>query len=116
MGMKDFDYKQFLLEKGERVGLGVAAAFGALLIVFGLVSGLSGGSASGTQAQIDKERTSAKNRIDIAAPNPEDANKDQKELAAQVTFDELDPSKFRPPYTYFTPSSIEDTKRRNPEI
>jgi hypothetical protein len=116
MAMKDFDFKQFLLEKGERVGLGVAAGFMVLLLIFGLVNGLSGGSATGTQAELDKARTSAKNLIDTATPNPEDATKDAALLVAEVQFDPLDPDKYRVANNFFTPSSIEDTKRRNPEI
>src|SRR5439155_18858428 len=114
--LKDFDFKQFMIEKGERVGLGVAGAVMALLLVFGFVKLLSGGTASGTKAAIDEKKTRAKSKIDTSTPPPADAEKDAKELMVQVNFESLDPDDFRPPYPLLMPSSVEDTKRRSPQI
>ena len=36
MNLKEFDAKQFLLEKGERVGLGVAVTLMVLMLIFSL--------------------------------------------------------------------------------
>jgi hypothetical protein len=36
MSLKEFDYKQFLLEKGEQVGLGVAVTLMVLMLIFNL--------------------------------------------------------------------------------
>ena len=36
MNLKEFDYKQFMLEKGERVGLGVAVSLMVLMLIFSL--------------------------------------------------------------------------------
>jgi hypothetical protein len=116
MGIKEFDFKQFFLEKGEKVGLGVAAAFMGLLLLSGFVSALTSGTASGTSADIEGKRKTAKNAIDSATPNSEDMKIDEKELAAQVSFDQLNPDEYRLANAFFTPSSIEDIKRRNPEI
>ena len=52
MKLKDFDYKQFLIQKGERVALGVAVGLMAMMI---LVSGLTtvfGGSSAGSNTSI----------------------------------------------------------------
>lgn len=44
MAMKDFDFKQFMLEKGERVGLGIAGGVALLLVVLCMMSVLRAGS------------------------------------------------------------------------
>src|SRR5262245_12967615 len=116
MAIKDFDFKQFLLHHGERVGIGVAGCILALLLVFGVAKVFSAGSPGRTATEINTKRATAKNRIDTS---PVDANAgavDVKTIMTQVNFDPVDPDNYRPDYPFFTPSSVEDTKRRNPEI
>src|SRR6516165_537786 len=36
----DFDFKQFMLQKGERVGLGVAGGLAVVLLIWGVWAGL----------------------------------------------------------------------------
>ncbi len=47
LSLKDFDYKQFLIQKGERVALGIAVALMAMMVLIsGIKTAFGGGSAS----------------------------------------------------------------------
>src|SRR5262245_28021356 len=61
----DFDFKQFMLQKGERVGLGVAAAFAAVLILLGIWAGLG---KSSPQPDIDKNATTLNRKVGGTRP------------------------------------------------
>ena len=37
INFKEFDYKQFLMEKGEHVGLGVAVGLMVLMLIWSLI-------------------------------------------------------------------------------
>ena len=57
MALKDLDWKQFLRDKGERIGLGVAVGLAVLMIVFYLLlgNGVLGQSTSKTAGDIKKK-------------------------------------------------------------
>lgn len=116
MTIKDFDFKQFFLEKGERIGLGVCAAFMALLLVGGVIKAVTAGSPSKTAGVVKTKAEGAKQRIDLSRPDPSDFEKDKKELAAQIIFDPIDPDAVRPANDLFVSTSVEDKKRRAPEV
>ncbi len=78
LNLKEIDYKQFLLEKGERVGVGVAVALMVLLIVFGLLwpsHGFFSGSPVEKAGELDKASKSIEDglRNPNNKPGPNDA-------------------------------------------
>ncbi len=57
--LKEIDFKQFLLEKGERVGIGVAVAVMLLLVILGLLS-----IRAGSPVEKEKALTDVAQRVD----------------------------------------------------
>src|SRR5262245_24102792 len=109
MAKKSFDVKQFLLHKGERVGLGVAVGVAALLLLMGLLGGLSAKSP-------DKEISAAANGLKAKLINPAPP--------PDGTFPKYEPkvwvpgvpvAKFEMP-PWYDPAVVGDIKKRNPPI
>src|SRR4051812_26451081 len=75
------DFKQMLLEKGERVGLAVAAGIMVLLLVVGAYGGLSRESPSETTAEIS---SNAKNIQETLDRHLSDDEKKQVKLTPDV--------------------------------
>jgi hypothetical protein len=115
MGMKDFDFKQFMLQRGEWVGVGVAVAIMLPALVIGAQKALTSGSASTNAAEVERLAKDAKSRIDRSVP-PADADKPPDETNLQVRTDKVDAEKYAIESPWFWPSSIEDTKRRAPPV
>lgn len=65
MNLKEFDYKQFLLEKGERVGLGVAVTLMVLMLIYSLFMP-SKGFFSGSSSKNAETLTSGSKQLDNA--------------------------------------------------
>src|SRR5437773_6729148 len=110
MALKDFDFKQFMLDKGERVALAAAGFFMALLVIFGLIiNGLGSGSASANAEDLTKLRSTADNAFKQSRPTPDVANVDPDLLRAGK-LDPLDPMAFLAMNPFFVALQTEDTK------
>jgi hypothetical protein len=85
MAMKDFDYKKFLLEKGERVGLIAAAVLAVLLLVTSLLlpphGFFSGSSVQNAKALRDP---TANLENQLLTRKPADADKPPKEAVELI--------------------------------
>jgi hypothetical protein len=71
MNLKDFDYKQFLLEKGEQVGLGIAVALMVLMLLFSLFMpsrGFFSGSPSEKAKPLEEGSKSLQNALNTLQP------------------------------------------------
>ena len=103
-----FDYKQFLLEKGERFGLVVAVVLTVLLIVLGVMTGLK---KSSPLPQLQTNTKDLDNRV-LNAPVPVDKNP----LTTPPRFlADLDPGPTAT-YEWMPRKNWEDNKRHNPRI
>jgi hypothetical protein len=115
MKLKDFDYKQFLIQKGERVALGVAVALMSMMI---LVSGLTtvfGGSSAGSNTREIKDLADqAAKKLQTSAPpaNHSDLPGDIKEVEVAL----IDPESLACQNLYFDRSSDPDRKWRRPTV
>src|SRR5262245_60735845 len=59
----EFDWKNFLLQKGEKVGLGVAVGIMALFLVFGIKHIFSGSTPSANAEALNKKTKAAQDLI-----------------------------------------------------
>src|SRR5258707_9685286 len=118
MAMKDFDWKKFLLERGERVGLYVAGGIAVLLLLFNLFmpgKGFFSGSPSANAN--DLKTRSAKGRDAINNARPDEAlSKVNLEHTKSVTFSILPPDEFRTLLDLFAPKPVDQSKRLAPEV
>lgn len=113
---KEFDYKKFLLEKGEIVGIGVAGAVMALLLIGGVFKSM-GASPSKNATRVAAAATAKKSALDN--PNnrlPASYKVFPSDLVAAVNPRPLDPDQFALPNPWFKTSALEDTKWREPPI
>jgi hypothetical protein len=70
MALKDVNFKQLLIEKGERIGLMAAGAIAALLVVcFVLMSALSGSSPSQNTEKLNEAHKKAQNAYQVSRPD-----------------------------------------------
>jgi hypothetical protein len=112
-----FDVKQFLLQKGERVGLYVAAGLGALLLLLGLKSAL-GSSAGYNEQQLKAAISSAQSRM-ARTPSTDEAaeiSRVDPKLDRSVKFDSVRVDPFAETLAFFQPFLDDDTKRRAPKL
>jgi hypothetical protein len=116
MSMKDFDAKQFLLQKGERVGLGVALGLMVLLIVFSLFippNGLFSGSPVEKAESLSKVTTDVQNQLRTNRPG--DNDKPGKAELIQFVSKSLDPHDYEVE-TLFQPRRPDNPNRRPPTL
>ncbi|HEV3263386.1 MAG TPA: hypothetical protein VG013_41505 [Gemmataceae bacterium] len=114
LNLKDIDYKQFFLEKGERVGLWVGIALMVLLLAVGARMAWSSTRAdnAGKIKKLAQDKQGAIDRSKI----PEERKlvpQDLQEAANPKLVDSHDYPADRP---WFYGSSLEDTKWRQPAI
>lgn len=114
MAMKDFDFKSFLLNRGELLGLGLAVVLAAVFLMMGSKGFVTSGPGATVQS-IQKKSQEATARIEQSTP-PETLGQVSPELLRNLAVDELDPQRFRLAQNLFTTTPVEDTKRRNPEV
>jgi hypothetical protein len=119
MARGNFDFKKFMLEKGERVGLWTAVGFMVLLIVFSLFmpgSGFLSGSQSANADTLKKKNEAARARIRSASP-PADLGKIPAELSTdQASQTLVAVAPFRGSGDSFYPHPPDNSKRRMPRI
>jgi hypothetical protein len=115
MAMKDFDWKKFMVEKGERVALAVAGFIALLLIVLNVKSIFSAGPAKNADALKRKTQTL---RDQLASNRPKDSDLPEKsdDLMRSFAFTYInDPSRYQVA-TLFPASGRVDDKRLQPEL
>jgi hypothetical protein len=105
--------QQLALEKGERVGLAVAAAVMVLFLGYGVWTGLR---ASSPEDTIKKATDQLALRIESARPTEEDRKKakEEKPLGDWIKLDRFD--QYVSGGAWFDPAAGGDTKRRNPTV
>lgn len=112
--MKDFDFKQLMLQKGEKIGLYVGLGVMALLLLFGGISSVKSDSPASVASVIQGKATAVLNHIDNdPAKSAEDISPEMKE---KVTAPSVPPEKFPIKSPYYITNSMEDAKRRNPDV
>jgi hypothetical protein len=118
MAIKDFDAKQFMLEKGERVGLGVALFLMVLLIIVSLFlpsRGFFSGSPKEKAEVLEKNAAAAQSALRSSQPGDDDKPKDPKPFLASIKEFEAVPDQDYQIAGLFAPSRLGPSKRRQPE-
>jgi hypothetical protein len=113
--VKDIDWKQFFLQRGEWLGLGIALAITLPVFFIGAKKALFSGSAAANANEVSTLTNNAKQAIQRSTPLP---GTDQAPADSNVVinFNPADPATFATGTEWFIPSSIEDTKRRKPDV
>src|SRR5262249_31901984 len=112
----DIDWKNLLLQKGEKIGFGVALVVLILFMVFG-VKGMFSGSPPANAKALD-DITSNKKQL-LASNKPRDMNQfevDPSLMTTQATLDPINPDQYRESVAYYIPFAPGDTRRREPKI
>jgi hypothetical protein len=113
--LKDFDYKQFFLQRGEWIGLGVVLLIVLPVMTSGLIKAFSAGSPAGKARDFNALTKSAEARIAASVP-PKDADKMPTEFDKSLELAKVNPEPYHQERPFFVNSEIEDTKRRRPDI
>src|SRR5438105_656308 len=113
MAKPNIDFKKLLLEKGEKIGLGVAVGFMLLLLIFGLFmpdKGFFSGSPSVNAGKLKTESGRVKDRMAKAEPDPSirPVPDDVKNIG---TAKPIPPELYASANDYFHDSGIDQTKR-----
>lgn len=117
MNLKEFDAKQFLLEKGERVGLGIAVTLMVLMLVFSLFmpsKGFFSGSPAKNAEVLEQGSKQLQNALNSAQPTERDLPGKASELIA------LDTTRLKADFyedlVWFEPTRSDNPARRPPTI
>jgi hypothetical protein len=122
MAKINFDYKQFLLQKGERVGLYGAAGLAVLFIVLGVIMlvGSKGSLSAGANANTLKDEAKKKDNLMQTNKPSEQKLKELTEIDPKLQRKEintrLDPSLAALSTELFTPLEGLNEHRREPRI
>src|SRR5216683_2347528 len=115
MKMKDFEFKQFFLQKGEKVGLWVCVGVMALLVVLMIKDVAAGPSASGNAEELKALADKGKKTISSSLPDatvkavPEAIQKADSPQPVQEGLYVIDRS-------FFDGGATEDRKWRSPSV
>ena len=112
--VKDIDWKQFFLQRGEWLGVGIALAITLPVFFIGAKKAVFSGSADANAREVAGLTQSAQTRIKTSKPT-EGTDKPPPESNVLISFAGADPEQFQTD-PWFIASSIEDTKRRRPEV
>jgi hypothetical protein len=118
MSRKDFDFKQFLLEKGEQVGLGVAVTLMVLMLIWSLFVPPHG-FFSGSPAAKARELNQSTEQLETAlrSNQPKESDLPQQREGKLIDLDTTPLlSDNYPTGTWFEPRMKEDKLRRPPKI
>lgn len=119
MNLKEFDAKQFLLEKGEQVGLGIALTIMVLMLIFSLFMP-SQGFFSGSPAAMAEPLTKGTEKLERdlrSRPLPDKYKPaDTKGRLIDLDTDPLQPYLYRMTGSLFEPAAPENPNRQPPEI
>lgn len=119
MSLKEFDAKQFLLEKGEQVGLGIALTLMVLMLIFSLFMPSKGFFSGSPAAKAEPMNQGAKDLQNaLATRQPPDNYKAPETKGRLIDLDTaaLDPRFYEMTGYLFTPTERENPDRRPPEI
>jgi hypothetical protein len=119
MAMKDFDFKGFMLKRGEWVGLGVAVVIVIPLILTGVSKAVQfmGGPSANTH-RLKNESDAALSRINLSRPDPgtEDTPQEIVTLIDHVSNDRVNVNSYLNETPFFFVTALEDSKRRMPSV
>jgi len=111
---KDFNFKQFMLQKGERVGLGGAAGIMVLLVAAGGYATFKSEDPNKVAKEIENKRNAVDNNLHSReASTPAELS---EELRQAVLVPIVPPEKYPAETPVFTLNSMEDTKKLNPTV
>jgi hypothetical protein len=122
MAIRDFDFKQFLLQKGERVGVGLAGFVAVALIITSLFwpgRGLFSGSPGANASSLKSKAASVHQRQMTATP--QDADKPSKDeslatkLAEQFNVERFDLGPLQVA-SMFEPNALDTSRRLSPVV
>lgn len=115
MALKGFDWKQFLLTKGEKIGLGIFGVVGLALLTLGLINVNTADSPEGKKAAMAKLNKDVDGKY--AAAEPTDSDKPAKDRAklAYAEFKAIPASGYQTD-PYFTDEAVAPPKRQQPKI
>jgi hypothetical protein len=118
MNFKDFKGKEFLVEKGERVGLGVALFLMIVLIITSLFippNGFFSGSPSDKADSLKNDTTGVENKLRSNKPGPNDQPGDPRDklIALETQPISLDPYRVT---SFFEAQQAGSSSRRPPEL
>src|SRR5262249_5620244 len=114
MAKPKIDFKQLLLEKGEKYGLIAGAAIMVLLIVWGVMTAMGSASTDGRAKALNDKSANLKktvnNKSSGETPKPLEQN-----LMGEIVFDRIPPEKHRND-AFFVDTSVDDMRRNRPNI
>jgi hypothetical protein len=113
MGMKNFDYKQFLLQKGERVGLIGALTLMGLLLVAGSMSGFSYDRPDTTADTLTKDAQGIRDKLQNGPGHPPEVTPFDR---PGVDTTPISRTKFDFTQDPSIPWALENSKRQNPRL
>src|SRR5579872_3877823 len=120
MSLKEFDAKQFMLEKGERVGLGVALTLMVLMLIFSLFmpsSGFFSGSPSAKAKPLEEDSKKLTNALNTREPGEKDKPpQDPKSRLIDIDAEPLKPQDYETSGGFFHPNVSDTPTRRPPEV
>ena len=95
MGLKNFDYKQLLIDRGERIGLGAAGVIALVLVtsLFCPTMGFMSGSASSNAEVLVASTNTVQNGLNTDKPTEADNPGDTKAKLVAFNFDVMDEAK-----------------------
>src|SRR5262245_15542464 len=111
--MAKMNFKDLLLEKGEKLGIYAAAGLMVLLIVFAAYSAMDAKSPDATVKALED----AAQKIDTAIKNPNPSLDDVPTWAkGKYTVELVDGRAYPTVYPWFDPIAQPDNKRQNPRV
>jgi hypothetical protein len=116
--MAKFDVKGLLVQKGERIALGIGAAVAVLLVVLGGLAAANSENSSAKAELINKQAA----QIDTALANGSGGSNDTPAPLPPglerglVAYNPLDPLAFNTPANWFDPTAATHVKRANPKV
>src|SRR5437667_2038382 len=115
--MKNVDFKQFFVQKGEKVGLWICVGVMALLVVLMIKDVVAGPSAGANAEKLTNLTKGGKQKIDTASPDGNLGNLDpQIKEAASPTQVPQGLFAFSPYRQFFDAGATEDRKWRLPVV
>src|SRR5947209_2079149 len=117
MAKIDFDFKAYLLQKGERVGLIVAGVLAAIMVLVGLGNAFSSSSPDKNADVLKKNIDGKRSQLRAATPPPDypAANLDPS-LLADVQTTPVSGAEYALSYPPIDSRPVDDNKRRQPRL
>ena len=115
MNLKGFDFKNFFIEHGEKVGLGVAGGLAGLLLLLTIIGFISADSPDAKKTEMGKEHARVSSAFKSAEPGDSDK---PPVLSAKIEYAELKkiPGAAYLGDPYFTDDAVAPPKRQMPRV